>query len=315
MSATSSPPSESIRLLAEAHRLRQQRRRQQSGSNTSSEDDDENFEDNLDIAFYIVGFSFFVLLIVIGLAFVLQGDSDAYGNSMPRQHGRRQRRGRRAQSTVVDVSLSLSDLFSGVKKSATIHRQVVCQGDTQESCESRECQGRHVQVQARRDMWSGRVDRTYYCKYNVKTIGIIPTGAGSGDTVLVEGEGNISPGLLQGDVIFKIHELSHRKFRRDQQDRTLLHVNIDISLKEALLGWSKKIKHLDGSTVIVDSVQLRSSSSSSTTSPGEVIVVPGEGMPNGKGYRGDLHIKVEVKYPQNMQLLPDDMAEVVEALF
>lgn len=301
------------RLLAATMRARKEKKILQEFEHAhhyeeESDDQEAGSDDPFDdVAFYIVGISFCVLLVIIAFAFILQGDDTGHRQ----QHGRRRNRqnGRRTKSTVVDVPLSLNELYTGVEKVATVSRQVVCPRD-QSECQSSLCRGQRVQVHRTRDMWSGRIDETFYCRFSVKVKGNIVAGTKAGDTIRIAGQGNISPGLLQGDVVFRIHQLSHRDYRRDDVTVSTLHRTINISLKESLLGFSRSLIHLDGSTYVV------TSKSGTTTSPGEVVTKTGLGMPVQRGgkKRGNMLITVNIKYPK-LKILDDAMIEQIERLF
>ncbi len=47
-------------------------------------------------------------------------------------------------------------------------------------------------------------------------------------------------------MIFKLRQSNHPRFRRDGDD---LHYEMHLTLKEALLGFSKTVRHLDGRDV------------------------------------------------------------------
>ena len=304
------------RLLAATLRARKEKKILQEFEKVHhyEEESDEEVGSNDpfdDVAFYIVGVSFCVLLVIIAFAFILQGDD----TGRRQQHGRRGNRqnGRRTKSTVVDVSLSLNQLYTGVEKVATVNRQVVCPRD-QSECQSSLCRGQRVQVHRTRDMWSGKIDETFYCRFSVKVKGNIFAGTKAGDTIRIEGQGNISPGLLQGDVVFRIHQLSHRDYRRDDATVSTLHRTINISLKESLLGFSRSLIHLDGSKFVVTSND--KDESGTTTSPGEVVTKTGLGMPVQRGgkKRGNMLITVNINYPK-LKILDDAMIEQIERLF
>ncbi len=57
-----------------------------------------------------------------------------------------------------------------------------------------------------------------------------------------------APGMTPGDVIFKLKTQSHPRFRRDRDD---LHMDLHLSLREALLGFQRSVKHLDGRDVAI----------------------------------------------------------------
>ena len=220
---------------------------------------------------------------------------------------RRHRNQRQAKPTTVDVSLSLNDLYTGKEKTATINRQTVCAGD-KSTCQTGVCRGRQVQVHAVRDMWSGAIDRTFYCRYSTKVVGFVPPGTGHGEQIYVEEQGNIQPNMVQGDVVFQIHQLSHRTYKREGRN---LQTSIRITLKEALLGWEKTLHHLDARTFVVASKRAH------TTQPGEVLVVSNQGMPvrTGRaGQHGDLLVTVNVDFPKTT-ILEEDIIERIEEVF
>ena len=67
---------------------------------------------------------------------------------------------------------------------------------------------------------------------------------------------------------------------------------LKISLLEALAGISRTVKHLDGHTVEVASTE--------PVGHGRVLVLKGEGMPNGNGAFGDLRVHIEVIMPSEL---------------
>ena len=81
----------------------------------------------------------------------------------------------------------------------------------------------------------------------------------------------------------------HPTFTREGDD---LHVDITLSLKEALLGFARSLTHLDGRSVTV--------SADGVTAAGDVITVRQEGFPvRGTSHlHGDLHVHVSVEFPR-----------------
>jgi DnaJ-related protein SCJ1 len=61
--------------------------------------------------------------------------------------------------------------------------------------------------------------------------------------IVFEREGDQHPDMTPGDIIFVLTTLPHATFNRSGHD---LYMKQTIDLKEALLGFSRKIKHLDG---------------------------------------------------------------------
>lgn len=72
-------------------------------------------------------------------------------------------------------------------------------------------------------------------------------------------------------------------------------MSLDITLKQALLGFTKYVKHLDGHTVTIDRAD-------QVTKPGLVLRVKGEGMPvfGHYGDHGDLLITIVVEFPKTL---------------
>ena len=78
----------------------------------------------------------------------------------------------------------------------------------------------------------------------------IERGMKNGDKITFEKEGEQQPDMIQGDVIFALKQTTHAVFRRVGDN---LYMNLDITLEEALLGFRKTIKHMDGHVVEIKS--------------------------------------------------------------
>ena len=104
-------------------------------------------------------------------------------------------------------------------------------------------------------------------------------------------------------MVFVISEGKHPTFRREGNN---LYTSITVSLKQALLGFDKTFKHLDGRTVDVIREEV--------TQPGYVIKMKEEGMPihQRSGEFGDLFITVNVEFPKN---LTDEQIKIANQLF
>lgn len=116
----------------------------------------------------------------------------------------------------------------------------------------------------------------------------IDPGAPNGHEVVFEMEGDQTPGVLPGDVTLELRARPHPQFVRDGND---LHTSMRITLLEALIGFSKNLRHMDDRDAVVAHVGV--------TQPGEVRGVKGEGMPfhNVPSERGVLHVKFDVVMP------------------
>ena len=73
-------------------------------------------------------------------------------------------------------------------------------------------------------------------------------GMRAGDVVLFKGESEQGFDFYPGDVYVKLHEVPHPTLKREGNN---LNTNIEISLKEAILGFQRRIQHLDGHTVYI----------------------------------------------------------------
>ncbi len=79
---------------------------------------------------------------------------------------------------------------------------------------------------------------------NTQTTVTIERGMFHGQEIRIEGGGDESPDHSPGDLIYTLDLAPHPVFERKGDH---LYVSETISLKEALLGFSHTIKHLDGS--------------------------------------------------------------------
>ena len=110
-----------------------------------------------------------------------------------------------------------------------------------------------------------------------------------GDKVLFKGESEQGFEFYPGDVYLTLKQHPNNQFKRLKND---LLMNVEVSLKQALLGFEKNIKHLDGHTVqIMGDYDIQD---------GERIVIKGEGMPVRGEFDtfGNLLAKVNIKFPK-----------------
>jgi len=119
----------------------------------------------------------------------------------------------------------------------------------------------------------------------------VERGMPDGHPIIFEQEADEAPDTTPGDLIFKIVTTPHKRFVRVGND---LHLKMNISLLEALVGFSKTIKHLDGHDVII--------SKNDVTKPGEIIIIEEEGMPhhNYPSQSGNLFVEFSIKMPSTL---------------
>ncbi|CAM0136576.1 Molecular chaperone (DnaJ superfamily) [Umbelopsis sp. WA50703] len=159
------------------------------------------------------------------------------------------------------LPISLEDLYTGTTKRLKVTRKI-------------------------REGASGRVVTTD----KVLTINVKP-GWKAGTKIRFPGEGDELENGETQDIEFIIEEKPHSTFKREGDNLTM---KVQLTLLEALSGFTKQIKTLDGRT-------LKINNTTNVIQPGQESRVANEGMPNSKtGKKGDLIIKYEVKFPTSL---------------
>ena len=198
--------------------------------------------------------------------------------------------------------VDLETLYKGGRTEYTVRRNRVCRiCKTQphhKSCQrcSRCPQESRMQMQhmgngmmVQRQVW---VQSDEFCRHEAKTLKAeIERGMPNRHEIKFEFAANQEPGHAPGDVVLTIHQRTHHTFVRKGNN---LHYTMELTLKEALAGFDKRIRHLDGHTVRV--------SSSSVTKPGLVRLIEGEGMPKHgvPSEFGQLVIEFRVTFPKEL---------------
>lgn len=92
-------------------------------------------------------------------------------------------------------------------------------------------------------------------------------------------------------MIFVVQTRPHAVFKRlNTHD---LHMNLVISLLEALVGFERQIKHFDGHAVTI--------AHKGVVSPGDVMKLKNEGMPKyDSTKKGSLYVNITVSFPKSM---------------
>eukprot|EP00343_Euplotes_focardii_P009477 CAMPEP_0205828060 /NCGR_PEP_ID=MMETSP0206-20130828/33971_1 /ASSEMBLY_ACC=CAM_ASM_000279 /TAXON_ID=36767 /ORGANISM="Euplotes focardii, Strain TN1" /LENGTH=274 /DNA_ID=CAMNT_0053129513 /DNA_START=91 /DNA_END=915 /DNA_ORIENTATION=+ len=119
----------------------------------------------------------------------------------------------------------------------------------------------------------------------------IDRGVSHGHIYEYDDEGDEYLNVKSSTINVKIEVIPDETFTRDGED---LRSTVKITLKEALLGFSKTIKHLDNHEVKLNKF--------GTTRPGFVQKIIGEGMPHFHlpAEKGDLYVKYEVEFPKTL---------------
>lgn len=253
--------------------------------------------------------------------------------------GRRGPRGPpRGEDIVHTIKASLEDLYNGKTVRLAISRNKPC-GD----CEGRggkpgaekvcsDCSGRGVKIQLRQigpgmvqQMQSScsackgqgkRMDEKDKCKTckgskvckDRKVLEVnIEKGMNHGQKIKFSGEADEVPGTTAGDVVIVLQQKEHERFKRKGAD---LVIEYELSLTEALCGFTKTINHLDNRVLKIE------------VPAGEVIKsdsvkqILDEGMPqHGNPFnKGGLFVAFKVKFPKTLPMnVVDQLRKILPA--
>lgn len=239
---------------------------------------------------------------------------------------------RKGQDFRMDFAVTLEDLYNGVEKDFNVNRKVLCtacRGSGAKGGETKKCNkckgqgvvlqmqqlgpGFNVQMQAACDKCGGK-GKTFKTKcptckgqklvMEEKTLeAVIEKGMPNGHPLVFERASEQSPDTLPGDVILVLKTSKHKQFKRNGND---LHHTMSITLKEALLGFKKVIKQLDGRDIVVERTGV--------TQHEYVMKIKAEGMPhhNFPSDKGNLLVKFTVKYPKTFTA--DQQSKLAELL-
>ncbi len=193
----------------------------------------------------------------------LFGGQGARGMGGPGRSARRDMRGKDREAA---IDLCLEDAARGCEQSLTIHR------------------GTAGGVPARETL---RVQ--------------VPAGVKDGAKIRLKGKGDEGRGgAPAGDLLCRVQLRPHRIFRREDSD---LHLDVPISLGEALLGAEIEVPILDGRVTL---------SIPPETDGGTRMRLRGKGMPApGNEDDGDLFVTLHIRVPRN---LDDDAKKRVAEL-
>ncbi|KAI8454841.1 DnaJ C terminal domain-containing protein [Phakopsora pachyrhizi] len=219
---------------------------------------------------------------------------------------------------VTEMVVDLEDVYIGRSIDFEINRQIVCPScdgsgarEKNDVIECKVCGGRGIRI-IRHQLGPGIFQQMQMqcdeCHGHGKTIKHscpkcsghqtvdhvnsltldLDRGSPDGYEELFEGEGDEGPEIDAGDVVLRIKIRRHEGgFRRVDEN---LYWRETIDLKQALLGFTRKISHLDGHDLTLNS--------KSVIQPGFVQVIEGEGMPRHRAMgHGDLFVEYSVVFP------------------
>ncbi|RKP14082.1 hypothetical protein BJ684DRAFT_19481 [Piptocephalis cylindrospora] len=254
--------------------------------------------------------------------------SQFFGGGGGRQHPE----DRRGPSIHLDLDVSLEELYNGKEMDADISKWVICpkcRGTGAESdahihtCEK--CQGSGVaivrqmiapgmytQMQTTCDKCGGKGKTVEsdcpvcsghkVIRANSQITVVIEKGMVHEEKIVFERKGDSGADFAPGDLVFSLNLVRHATFTRDGND---LSMDMNITLLQALTGFSKSFTHLDGRSVLLER--------SEVTPSGFIQILQGEGMPHHEypSEKGDMHVRYSVIYPKS---IPEDKHEVLKEI-
>ena len=240
--------------------------------------------------------------------------------------GRGRTETRRGRDISTEIQISFSEAVFGTSRKILITKTsncVTCNGTgakpntKMETCKY--CNGQGKIREARRTIL-GTISSTKICEEclgsgevpkekceNCKGKGIlrkeveisvnIPAGIRDGEMIRMTGGGEAVSKGTAGDLYIKINVASHAVFKREGND---LVMNLDLKLSDALLGTEYPIQTLDGqiSVKIPEGVSIN-----------EILRIKGKGVPISKNKRGDLLIKLKIKFPNKLSHKSRELVE------
>ena len=212
--------------------------------------------------------------------------------------GQQKRQGKRGPDARVELAVTLEDMYLGSTVPAAVQRRIVCRkcaGRSDGKCSScGRCPNEVRMVQ--REMRPGmmvqqqeEVASKEKCKQEETVLQAhVEQGMDAGAELVFPRMSEQLPGQIPGAILLTLKQKPHARFQRKGND---LHMDMVITLKEALLGFVKEVDHLDGHKVRVAATKV--------TKPSEVKRLKGEGMPihNFPSEHGDLFVKFIFKMP------------------
>ncbi|XP_069698375.1 dnaJ homolog shv [Periplaneta americana] len=200
----------------------------------------------------------------------------------------------RGADIVMDLYVSLEELYSGNFVEITHNKPVIKSAKGTRKCNCRqEMVTRHLGPGRFQMMQQTVCDECPNVKLvnEERTLEIeIEPGMVDGQESKFIAEGEPHMDGEPGDLVLKIKTMPHSMFERRGDD---LYTNVTLSLQDALVGFTMEIEHLDGHKVQV--------SRDKVTWPGARIRKKGEGMPNyhNNNLHGTLYITFDVEFPKS----------------
>jgi len=232
---------------------------------------------------------------------------------------------RKGPSVNHPIQVSLEDLYNGKTVKLAVNRKVIV-GDVHE-CEK--CQGQGAVMEVRQ-LGPGMITQmqrtcsscngqgnTAETKNERKVLEVlVEKGMKHNQKIQFKNMADEVPGMEAGDVNFIIQEKDHDLFKRKGAD---LLVTKEISLNQALCGFTWKITHLDGRQIVIKTrpgqiIECETEDEETGRTLPYITMVQSEGMPShGNPFvKGNLYVAFHVKFPKKLE--PDQIKQLKEIL-
>ena len=238
---------------------------------------------------------------------------DVFGNRRTRYQYKQ-----KAKDIIVDLEVSLEDIYSGLEKEIKLRKTVKCPqckgtgkepGSSMKKCST--CNGRGEVRQTQRTIL-GSFSRVSICpdclgdgkipekncskckgqgrvrQIEVITISI-PSGIDDGQIIKLEGHGEAGGKKeVPGDLYVRIHIKKHKYFIKKGDD---IYYQLLIDFTQAALGDKVEIPTLDKKVKLKIPAGILS---------GKFLRIKNKGMPKSNGFRGVQYAKLQIKTPQKL---------------
>ncbi|CAN1153668.1 DnaJ protein ERDJ3B [Linum perenne] len=200
----------------------------------------------------------------------------------------------KGDDVIVDLDATLEDLYMGGSVKVWREKNVIKPAPGKRRCNCRnEVYHRQIGPGMFQQMTEQVCDQCQNIKHEREGYSLtvdIEKGMQDGQEVVFYEDGEPKVDGEPGDLKFRIRTSAHDVFTRKGND---LHTTVTITLVQALVGFEKKMKHLDEHLVDI--------STQGITKPKEVRKFKGEGMPlYTSTKKGDLYVTFEVLFPSSL---------------
>lgn len=126
---------------------------------------------------------------------------------------------------------------------------------------------------------------------------IVPAGIEGNEMIRLAGFGEAVAGGQPGDLYVKVHVTPDPRFKKDGPN---LVTELSVKLTDALLGTTYKLQTLDGDETI---------DIPAGVGHGEMLQIKGRGVPQPRGKRGDLFVRIKIIFPHKLSRAAKGLVE------